>query len=333
MRWVIWAIAGLAAVWSGYWFVAAAAKERALAQWFDARRAEGWLAEHGAIEVAGFPYRFDTRLSQVMLADPDTGVAWEIPELQIVALAYRPNHVIAFWPERQILGSSRERVEMRAGAMQASLVLLPGTALELDRATVTLEAVGLESDAGWQAGLADGLVAIRRVEGREATYDIAFDASDAVLPGPLRARLDPSGLLPDAVGTLRLSMTTGFAAPLDRRLIEERRPPITEIRLDDLNAIWGRLELRAAGELRADADGFPEGEITVKAKNWREMLRIGTEAGFYGDTTARMLESGLEFLAGLSGHPDTIDAPLTFRAGRVSFGPIGLGRAPRLVLP
>lgn len=333
MRWVIWAIAGLAAVWSGYWFVAAAAKERALVQWFDTRRAEGWLAEHGTIAVAGFPYRFDTRLPEVMLADPETGVAWEIPELQILALAYQPNHVIAFWPDRQSFASPRERVEMSTEAMEASLVLRPGTALELDRATVTLDAVALESDAGWRAGLADGLVAIRRVEGREATYDIAFDATDTVLPGPLKARLDPSGLLPEAVGTLRLSMTTGFATPLDRRVIEDRRPPITGIRLDDLNAVWGRLELRAAGELRADADGFPEGEITVKARNWREMLQIGVEAGFYGENLARVLEGGLEFLAGLSGHPDTIDAPLTFRGGRVSFGPIGLGPAPRLVLP
>lgn len=333
MRWVIWGILALAALWSGYWYLAAEAKRGALEDWFAARRAEGWQAEHAAIRVRGYPYRFDTTLRGLLLTDPGTGVAWEAPTLQILALAYRPNHAIVFWPDHQVLASPRERVEVQSDEMQASIVFRPGAALELDRSTMTIAGMTLESDEGWRAALPEAQVSTRRVEGAENTHDIAFDARELALPGPLKARLDRSGLLPDAIGTLRLHMTAGFAAPIDRRVIEDRRPDITTLRIDDLTALWGRLELRAAGRVVADAQGYPEGEIMVKATNWREMLAIGVQAGLFGEGTAGVLESGLDFLARMSGHPETIDAPLTFRDGRVSFGPIGLGQVPRLRLP
>jgi len=333
MRLVIWAIAGLAALWSGYWYVAAEAKRSVLERWFEQRREAGWAAEHQAIRVGGYPYRFDTLLEGLMLADPRRGIVWQAPQLQILALSYEPNHVLVFWPERQSLATPREAVEIEAGEMQASTVFRPGAALEIDRATMTLAAVTLQSDAGWQAGLEKGLAALRAVEGRANAHDLAIEAQDLLLPAPLRARLDRSGLLPERIGTLNLRLTAAFDAPLDRRVIEERRPGITDLRLDGLNAVWGRLELRATGRVVADAQGYPEGEIFVRAQNWQEMLAMAVEAGVIGGNMAQVLESGLRMLARISGNPDTIDAPLTFAGGRVALGPIGLGEAPRLRQP
>ncbi len=333
MRLVIWAIAGLAALWSGYWYVAAETKRSVLERWFDERRAAGWAAEHAAIRVGGYPYRFETRLEGLMLADPRRGIAWQAPELQILALAYEPNHVLVFWPTRQTLASPHETVEIRAGEMQASAVFRPGAALEIDRAMMTLAAVTMQSDAGWQAGLEKGIAALRAVEGRVNAHDFAIDAQELLLPGPLRARLDRSGLLPERIGTLKLRLAAGFDAPLDRHVIEEGRPGITDLRLDDLNAVWGRLELRATGRVVADAQGYAEGEIFVRAQNWQEMLAMAVAAGAIGENMAQVLESGLRVLARISGNPDTIDAPLTFAGGRVALGPIGLGVAPRLRQP
>ncbi|PKP83766.1 MAG: hypothetical protein CVT80_12040 [Alphaproteobacteria bacterium HGW-Alphaproteobacteria-2] len=293
MRLVIWAIAGLAALWSGYWYVAAEAKRSVLERWFEQRREAGWAAEHQAIRVGGYPYRFDTLLEGLMLADPRRGIVWQAPQLQILALSYEPNHVLVFWPERQSLATPREAVEIEAGEMQASTVFRP----------------------------------------RANAHDLAIEAQDLLLPAPLRARLDRSGLLPERIGTLNLRLTAAFDAPLDRRVIEERRPGITDLRLDGLNAVWGRLELRATGRVVADAQGYPEGEIFVRAQNWQEMLAMAVEAGVIGGNMAQVLESGLRMLARISGNPDTIDAPLTFAGGRVALGPIGLGEAPRLRQP
>lgn len=333
MRLVIWAIAGLAALWSGYWYLAAEAKRGGLELWFEQRRAAGWAAEHETLRVGGYPYRFDTLLQGLLLADPRRGIAWRAPQLQILALAYEPNHVLVFWPARQTLATPQETVEIDAQEMQASTVFRPGTSLEVARATMTLASVTLQSDAGWQAGLEKGLAALRAVEGRANAHDLAIEVQDLLLPAPLRARLDRSSLLPERVGTLNLRLTAGFDAPLDRHVIEERRPGITDLRLDDLNAQWGRLELRATGRVVADAQGYPEGEIFVRAQNWQAMLAMATETGVIGENMAAVLESGLRMLARLSGNPDTIDAPLTFAGGRVALGPIGLGEAPRLRQP
>ncbi len=77
---------------------------------------------------------------------------------------------------------------------------------------------------------------------------------------------------------------------------------------------------------------MPEGRIALRATNWREMLRIARTAGVLPEAIAGTVERGLGLLAGLSGNPETLDAPLTFAGGRVAFGPIPLGAAPRLRL-
>lgn len=70
----------------------------------------------------------------------------------------------------------------------------------------------------------------------------------------------------------------------------------------------------------------------MKATNWREMLELAVGAGLIPEGLAPTVERGLEVLAGMSGSPETLDAPLSFRNGYVAFGPIPLGPAPRFVL-
>ena len=40
--------------WGVYWWIGAAATERGIAAWLDARRAEGWTAEVSALDTRGF---------------------------------------------------------------------------------------------------------------------------------------------------------------------------------------------------------------------------------------------------------------------------------------
>ena len=70
----------------------------------------------------------------------------------------------------------------------------------------------------------------------------------------------------------------------------------------------------------------------MRATNWREIFAALQNAGVVPEAFARALESVLESLAGLSGNPETIDAPLTLRNGFVSFGPIPIGPAPNLII-
>lgn len=319
--------------WSGYWFLGAQAKERAIAGWLEERRAEGWVVETGAIVTRGFPNRFDTTIENIELADPETGVAWSAPFFQILALSYRPHHVIAVWPERQTIATPYQTLTLTSGGLRGSLEFVPGLDLRLDRGIVEFDRAGLVSTLGWQASAQAGQLAVRQTPVRDNTYDLSFRAADLVLPGRLKDALAREGLVDEDLAALDLAATVTFDEPWDRRAIEDRRPQPRRIDLDLARATWGELDLRLAGELRIDGRGRPDGEITVKATNWREILTLAEASGALAPQVADLMERGLTTVARLSGNPDTIDVPLGFDDGRITLGGLlPLGEAPRLIL-
>lgn len=321
-----------AAGWCAWWFIGARTFDREVEAWLAERRAEGWVAEAADSAVRGFPNRFDLTLTGVELADPETGLAWSAPFFQILSLSYRPHHVIAVWPHEQTVATPFERVAVTSEEFRGSLRLADMASLALENATFVSDAVALESDAGWTASLDTGRMAVRRVPATESTYEIGIEALGVAPADATRARLDPSESLPREIKTLRLDAEVEFTAPWDRTAIEVARPQPMRIDLRELQATWGRLDLRAAGELTVADDGTLEGEIAIKADNWREILKLGVASGAVPEALAPTVERGLEALAGASGSPDTLDAPLTFRDGRIFYSFVPLGPAPRLVL-
>jgi hypothetical protein len=327
-------VLGAAALWTGYWFVGARGMDQALAGWFEARRADGWVAHYDELSVTGFPNRFDVNLAGPELADPDTGLAWQAPFFQILALSYRPNHVIAVWPPESRLATPHETYGLEADDMRASLVLRPGPRLALDRATLTARTLNITRDArAGTTAVADLSLAAERAPADDApAYRLGLRAQGLAPPIPWRNRVDPQGSLPDTFDTVRADLTVTFDKPWDRTAIEEARPQPRRIRLRLAEARWGRLELAAAGELDVGDDGTPEGEITVKARNWREILELSVRAGALNESLAATLRDGLALVARMAGHPETLDVPLSFSGGRVRLGPVPLGRAPTLEL-
>ena len=319
--------------WGGYWYVGASAVENGLRDWVEQRRTEGWLAEYATLNTRGFPHRFDTTITDLELADPRSAIAWNMPQLRIVSLSYRPNHVIAIWPEKQTFASPWQKITMTSDDMRASIVFRPDTALTLERSSFVLSNVSLGSSLGWTASLENGEFYTRQTVGQENAHDIYFEARNLRPSNGLLAALDPARALPEVITTLKVDGTVAFDAPWDRRAIERRRPQPTALKLKLLQASWGELDLQAAGDLEVRAGGLLEGRIVVRAENWREILQIGVSSGLVPKALSSSVERALELLAGMSGSPDSLDAPLSFRGGRAFFGPIPLGPAPRLQLP
>jgi len=332
MRIILGLIIAATVVWFGYWFVVGQGLERSGRAWFAERQTEGWVAEYESLETTGFPYRFDTTLQSYTLADPSTGVVWTAPEFTITALAYRPNHIIALFPDRQVFASPFERLTVDSEDMRASVRFAPNTALALENTTAELAGVTVSSDAGWDVALEQGLFAIRRTDAATNAYDIFFDAGNLKPNEALRLGIDPQGRIPDVFEKLTLDAETTFTAPWDRFAVEQARPQPTRINLRDFDAKWGRLELRAVGSVDIDATGIPEGKITIKATNWREILTLAEATGAMPSSFLPLAETMLKALANASGPPNTIDVPLTFQRGRVTLGPLPLGPAPKLIL-
>ncbi|MBK1635168.1 DUF2125 domain-containing protein [Rhodovulum adriaticum] len=328
MRVLLGLVTLLAVIWAGYWALAARGLETGLSRWVEARRAEGWAADYAGLAVTGFPARFDTAFTGLSLADPETGLAWSAPHFAFTAASHRPQAITAIWPPSQQIATPREKIAVNAALMQGRLEFRPGPALALIGADYRFEDLRLTSTAGWMAAAGRADLTSAAVEGQADVQMIDLQAQAMRPPARLLARLDRAGVLPDVFDRLAMRATLSFDAPWDRRAVEDRRPQITRLDLDSLDAKWGDLELRAAGTLEVDAQGLPQGTLTLRATNWREMVEIARASGQLPAGVADNLTRALAFLAGRSGRPETLDIPLRFAGGSTWLGPVPVGPAP-----
>ncbi|WP_299352384.1 DUF2125 domain-containing protein [uncultured Shimia sp.] len=316
--------------WSTYWFIGASGVKSGFVAWFEARQSEGWQAETSDITVAGYPNRFDTTLSDIALADPETGVAWNADFFQVFTLSYKPNHVIAVWPNAQTVAFPDQTVQVSSTDMRASLVLGASTDLPLERTNYVVKDLTLTSTADWTLKAETLQVALHRLEEQDNGYRFALTANGFA---PQFAQKAPAGQsLPQAFQVIQADILAGFDAPWDRHALEDARPQPTWIEVRTMQLAWGELELQAAGKVTVDNTGYPTGDLTIRATNWRDIVAVARQSGAIPKGVLDGIERGLEFLAGVSGNAKSLDIPLNFKNGATRLGPIPIGPAPRLVL-
>ena len=91
------------------------------------------------------------------------------------------------------------------------------------------------------------------------------------------------------------------------------------------------MEIAVAGKLTI-SEGVPEGQVTFKAKNWREILTMAQASGALPESLAKQAEGVLGMLARAKGNPNTLDLPLDLKGGYVFVGPIPVAPAPKIIL-
>ncbi len=325
MRLLLIAVVAAATLWASYWWLGSRAVETGIRGWLDGRADVGWVANHASIRTRGFPNRFDTTINDLQIADPAKGVAWSAPLFQLLRLSYRPNHVIAAWPGEQIITTPEGQLTINASRARASLVFKPRADTELDRATAVFEDVRLESSAGWAAEAAESRFAVHAVENVEHAAKLGIEAGEIRLARRGTDRLATAGGRPEALASMKLDAVLTFDSAWNRGNFENRRPNLTAVELNQLNASWGQLELRADGDLTVDTAGLASGSVNLKVTDWQEMLLVAAAEGWLSDSQLSFLETGLGFLAAFSGSSGILEVPLTLRRGNVNIGPIPLG--------
>lgn len=326
----------LAAAWAGYWFIGSAALQSGIAAWFEAREADGWVADYEDLSVRGFPNRFDTTFTAPVLSDPAAGLGWQAPFFQLMTLSYRPNHIIAVWPHEQRIETPAGALALGSRDLRASLVVEPNTALELRRSTLTANAITATPDDGGGTLSAGRLrLAAERMGDAAlpggARYHLGLAAEDVAPPAALMQQLDPGDTLPRVAGSVLADVTVDFDAPWDRRALEEVRPQPTRIAVTSANVTWGEMSVDATGALQVDIGGRPTGRLSVTVRDWRQMLRAAVAAEWLtpdlGETTAR----AMDMLSG-DGDGKSLTVSLNFRGGRIWVGPLPIAPAPVLRL-
>ena len=329
MKRLFFLVIAVALLWSGYWVVGSSGVKSAFENWFEARRAEGWVAEYDDFDITGFPNRFDATWEGLTLADPESGVAWTMPMFQILALSYQPNHVIAAWPHKMRLSAPGEQLTIDSDLLRASLRLNPGTALELEK--TVLEGRNLSFSGAQIGSLRELHLAAERTE--EATYRIGLTAADLSPPARALQSLVGDQALPETMQQAHLDATVTFDRPWDRTAIEDSRPQPTRIDLADLKMIWGVMEFQAKGQIDLDAQGRATGKMALQAVHWKEMLKIAVASGAVPESAAEAAQKLLGMAANAKGNPNSLDVELTLKEGTVYLGFLPLGPAPLIRLP
>lgn len=326
-------IVALALLWSGWWWSAATLLDRGIGTWLDDRRAEGWQAEIGAVDVAGFPLALGTSLETLLLADPVAGLAVNAESLHLSVPAYWPGDVTLTLPDTPLRIATPEHILfLSAPQAKAELKLHPGFALQLEQLSARSGPWMLNTSAGNLLSAEDLDAEVTQDAQTAESYRFAMTAR-GFAPGDL---IRSAMLLPEdwplAFDTLIADVNLRFDLPLGRSTIEDRRPQPRQIAIDRLDLIWGTMRLTAAGALEVNPQGIPDGEVNLRLENWRQLLDLVEKAGTLDARMRGQADLLLTALANMGGDPDTLDLTLTMRNGQMFLGPIQLGPAPLLIL-
>jgi len=314
---VILAFAG----WSGWWWVAADQARKGAEAWFAAQAS----ASHAGISVAGYPNRVDLTVTEPALTDAASGFGWQAPFVQVFAMTWKPWHLIAAFPERQAVATPFGLAEVASTRLQASLVLVPGVDLALDRVQVAAEGLALTPPAGLGdvVGAESASFALRQAAGLPLGYDLGLDLR-GLSPGAGVAYALATAGLPGRVDRLHLDAVVTLTAVLDRHA-GARQPQLAALRLRSAALVYDDMTASATGELVPDARGFAEGRIEVRVTGWRKALAVQVAVGALAPEARAGWESALAALQEADG---TLVVPLVLSGGRISFGPFVLGAAP-----
>lgn len=324
MRYILWACLVLGILWGAYWFVGSRAIESNVRTWFADQKAAGMVAETSGISVAGFADRFDLTVSDVHFADPVSGWGWKAPFAQVLAMTWKPWHLIAALPHAQEVDlPDGEKVSIGSTRLMASLLMRPSMTFGFNRAVVEGEGLALTSDAGWTTGAEKAVLAVENDPTRKNTARLGADLTNLALPVEFAQATDLGGTM----ALVHLDAHVALSQPID---INMRNPQVLGAGITSLHMVWGALDLTGKGELLPDAKGFAAGKIDLDLKGWRKVPEVVVALGLVPAENRVTVLRALEFLAASSPDPEVLALPLTFKDGYMSLGPLPLGPAPLL---
>ena len=309
--------------WIVYWVGTAQIAERYVGPWLEARPIGDAQLAHGGLSMAGFPHRFDLSVTRPQLFDI-SGYGWSAPSMRMEAASYWPQDVTLRLPGTQQLHLPDDTVTVTSARLDGGARLRPLNRLGLDALRLDAEQLHLESRRGWTAGIGAGTVRMRRADGSGRHHDLTAEAQDIIVPAALAGRAVPA-----RIDHAALDARLEFARPLDMDAADGV-PPVVGLELHEGRLAWGRVELRAAGALDVDAEGLPDGQITLGITHWRDLLDLVEAAELLTGTQLALAERALQSLEDRSGSENTVEAPLTLADGMIRLGPVPLAPIPRL---
>ncbi len=333
MRSLITLVLVLSLGWSAWWLIGTTAQKTAIETWMEQRRDAGWVAEVEEFKVTGYPNRFDSVFTDLTLGNPQAGWTWQAPHFQLLALSYKPNHIIAVWPGMHSYATRNDTTTISSSQFRGSLIFKPDTALSLDRMQLEIADLALSGETNWRASAKEASIAFFAHNAPDLppnSYDLYIKALEFSPPATWLDSIDQSGALPETIPEAIFDATLTYDNPWDRFAIEHANPRITAIQIRDLRLLWGDLNLNGKGSIDITNEGYMEGTFTLQAQKWRELLDVIIAAQLLAPDFTKALDRGISVVAALAGNPEDIEIKLRFKDGLTYIGSIPIGQAPRV---
>lgn len=325
MRKLTFLVVILAALYGGYWFVGSRAIENGARQGLADLRADGWDVRYTDLATAGFPSRFDTTATDLSLRSPDGLTGWDGPFVQVFALSYQPNKVIAALPQDFVLTVAGDDYAFTNDRLRASGAVRANSDLALSDITLEADQLAVTSTPLGQMTLNRGLLALRAVRDMPNRYDAYLELTDLAQNRPILMQ----GQLPDRIERFVFDGAMTFDRPLDRHGFDGSgpEPALREVDLRNMALDVADMSLTASGKLTVDALGVPDGRITFRTAQWRQLIDYLVAFEVIDPGMQRTVTNVAQAMAAGGGE---LALPLSFQNGFMSIGPLPLGPAPRL---
>lgn len=290
-------------------------------------RAAGYDIAWDSRKIGGFPFRLETVLTNVRLAEP-SGWAISAPELRAEAAVYKLGTWVAYAPQGLSLtrpGSGTVRVQ--AKVLRASLSGLdaapPRFSLEGQDLTFIAPAGAkpypLRSAAALQIHLRPG-------PDDQGGVLLKLDGAQAELPALLGqiAQGKPIAIAWDSTFS-KASAMRGADWP---RAVQAWTDAGGKLTVREASMTAGDAQLNASsGTLGVGFDGRLRGDLQVEL---RQAPRALIAMGQTGAAPPEAAAAAAAVVAARQGSGPTASAAITFEAGQATLGPVAIGPAPRV---
>ena len=332
MRLLVLIILTAAFGWSTFWFTGKTIRETELKNWFTERNEAGWIVEN-TLSLRGFPNRFDAIIKDIKLKNPRTGWAWSTDRLEILQLSYQPNHFIVLWPKNQQIDTPSQKLLVNSDELRGSVIFKPNSEHLLKRATISAESLTLSSNKNWDITFKSLVLALRKSGKGDNLYDFGLDTKGFYLPQSFMNKIDSEESMPKYFKSLHLDTNIQFSKVLNQKSFKKGTTILQNLKINDAHFEWGTLNVRAAGGVRLDMDGYPTGKLTIRIKNWEKALDLLIENNSLDQSIKSTVRSAFKIFSALSGSKQELDIPLQFSDRKIFLGFIPIGDAPRIKLP
>lgn len=332
------ALAVLALVYTGFWFIMASSSRLAAVQWIDAQRAQGYSVRYDSLDVTGFPLAVRLEFINPGFGAPGAALpwGWEGANLTLLLKPWDKENIRIRSTGVQLLAipmnGKSEIFAGEAGLIESSVGLSGGRGKSL---ALRLEGIELKAETPSLAAIriGRGTLNVQRLLLAQADHQTAsasLSVSLQGLGGPWLAASPLGGDVQNLVLDARL-MGSFDAGPLVQSL-ENWRDAGGTIEIGKLNLQHGPLKIGADGTLALDGQLQPIGALTARMEGFFQVIdalkRLG--AVTYRDAVTAKMVLGVLSKKSRSGGPAHLNLALSAQGNRLYAGPIGLMKIPKI---